>query len=280
MVYELAPENSVDGSTFNAGVILKPTEAVQIYGKYSRGWRAPSLAESMVSPLAANNFSSWFPPGTTFVPANPEKAENYEVGINFSDVGRVTGDDVLGLKIAYFDNRYEDYIAGISFPRFTSADSAKFRGFEVSYSHDFDWIYTRLGLTRYLQASVCGLVTAGYRDPTCRDITHGDHISGLYVPPETKADLTLGLRLFDRKLQLGATVSYVDGAMGYLDNRYVDIDYAVLDVFASYDFENDLRLDLSATNLTDQFYFDAGTPSTAAMPAPGRTFRAMLTKQF
>lgn len=277
----LIHDTNVDGATFNGGIVLKPLDPVQIYAKYSQGWRAPSLLESL--PLSGATGVPW---GTSpnSMPPRPEQSENYEVGFNYSDTGVLSEDDRLGVKVSYFDNKYEDYLSGgQSYPGIRNADSARFRGLETSFSYDVGWAYAQYGWTHYFESQVCGIVQLTVQPGgPCRDLTPTDglQIIGFYTPPTNKHDLTVGARFFDRKLDIGTTMTYVEGAQGYDGIRYTTHNYTIFDAFLRYDFEDDLKLNISVENLTDEFYYDAGTQNFASIPAPGRTVRFMLTKGF
>lgn len=54
--------------------------------------------------------------------------------------------------------------------------------------------------------------------------------------------------------------------------------YTLVDVFAEYDFNENLTATFRIENLTDQFYVDP--LSLVQQPGPGRTFYASLTAKF
>lgn len=269
-----------DGTAFNAGIVLKPIEELQLYAKYSQGWRAPTMREELL--LNANIGGAAI---------QPEQSENYEFGVNVSKSGLLTDDDDLGVKIGYFDNSYDNYIAGNGFwPGFHNSGGARFKGLEASLRYDLGWAYMEYGLTHYFKTQLCGTSLFGPEYASllgqagCFDLRAGDYqsIIGGNIPPTNKHDLTVGLRLLDNRLNIGGTMTHVDGAVVYNANtgQTSNGDYTVFDAFLRYDFDNDLKLNASVANLTDEYYFEAGTQNMIALPAPGRTFRLTLSKDF
>lgn len=273
-------KSSGDGTAFNLGVVVRPIEDVQLYAKYSQGWRAPTMREELL--LNAN-------PGTATI--EPERSQNYEVGLNVSKSGLFMDDDDFGLKIGYFDNRYDNYIAGNGYwPGFHNTKGARFQGLEASLRYDVGWAYVEYGLTHYFKTELCGTSLFGpeyaylFGQAGCFKVTSGDSnsIIGGNIPPTNKHDVTVGLRFLDNRLNLGATMTHVDGAVSYnaTTNVMVNNDYNIFDAFLRYDFDNDLKLNASVANITDKYYFEVGTQSMIALPAPGRTFRLTLSKDF
>ncbi|MCD9030777.1 TonB-dependent hemoglobin/transferrin/lactoferrin family receptor [Luteimonas sp. Y-2-2-4F] len=96
--------------------------------------------------------------------------------------------------------------------------------------------------------------------------------------PLDKGHLVLGTRLFDRRLDTGLRLTY-SGSGGFLGNAYgaayrdVDVwhSYTLLDWYASFRVNANLKLFASVENLRDRNYVDTGADHLAWVAAPGRT---------
>src|SRR5690606_12832552 len=120
-------------------------------------WRPPSLREA--------NFRL----GTILYPnpaLKPEKATNYEAGINVLRSDVLANGDSLKFKASYFNNTYDDYIIRDSIaqnwsePRhWANLPQASFEGFEVSLKYDADRVFREAGVTRYTTVEFCHQLT-------------------------------------------------------------------------------------------------------------------------
>ncbi|MNT62172.1 TonB dependent receptor [compost metagenome] len=109
------------------------------------------------------------------------------------------------------------------------------------------------------------------------------------LQPKYSINLDLGTRLFNDKLKLGARAVYHSeakndsesqfDAMGWAFNRaYYWNPILVLDAYANYQVNSNMRVDFNIINLTNQYYIDP--MARVSMPAPGRTMTAGLTFKF
>src|SRR5262249_5350705 len=93
------PERSGGRFSPHAEVILSPVQSVQFFGKYTEGYRPPSLRET-----------HWHYQGLLW--NNPylkaETPKNYELGMNVLRDNAIWGGDHLRFKAAYFDNHTND----------------------------------------------------------------------------------------------------------------------------------------------------------------------------
>lgn len=110
--------------------------------------------------------------------------------------------------------------------------------------------------------------------------------------PKYTANLTLGGRFFNEKLELGTRTTYYHKHENVFDANYQDQGYIsyygntplawdtiwLFDAYASYRFNDSVTLDITGTNLTDEYYVDPMTRT--ATPAPGRTMKLGLTAKF
>lgn len=284
------PERSGSRVSPNAGIVLTPLDGIQLYGQYTEGYRPPSLRESHwhYEGLLVNNPD-----------LRPEIARNYEVGLNIlrKDVA-LTGDK-LRFKLSYFDNHYNDYIirmnalgfGGQNKYQWYNIDGANYRGFEISGGYDVGSFFFEGAFTKYTAIEYCPTVdTCGPPSALGRNLA-GSPTSPLqndyatnYIPPEYAGSLTVGVRLFDQALTLGARTHFSatrlgsvwpgagGGQVGY---QFTWPEYRIFDIFGSYKLTNDTLLNLSVENVTNEYYF--GALSSAGIPSPGRTARIGLT---
>ncbi len=270
----------------SVGVTLQPIDGVQLFGSYAQGWRPFSLRETGVS--------------TGFTPnphLKPETSSNMEFGFNVRQDDVLRAGDALRLKVTYFDNSYDGFIGreryvtpeGFWLYRWDNIADARFRGYETSASYDAEVFFVEAAFTYYTDVSFCrdkeaNLITLVIPAGCGFEKLPFDY-GMMNVPPKYSGSLTVGTRLFDQKLTLGARVyafgervggySHYTGshtqAPGYHANR-------ILDLFGSYKVDEDASLDFSVENVGDEYYLDP--LSTGLVPSPGRTFRASFTKRF
>ncbi|MDH4989341.1 TonB-dependent receptor [Aquamicrobium lusatiense] len=283
--------NALDGSGWspNLGMVVKPVDGIQLFATYTTGYRGPSLTEA--------NFKYDFFPNPDL---KAERSKDWEVGLNLLKDDVFLSGDKLRFKASYFDNTIKDYIARGTFKRDAYAwlgllipynmGAAKFAGTEVSASYDAgSWFVEGNGI-RYSRIEFCdGVAGYGTGVPVsgCVDHSLPEDYSTNYIPPEYTASATLGVRLFEERLTVGARVNHVGKRAinaptsveaGVLMPKKLWAPYTTVDAFASYKFNDNLTLSLSGENLTNRFYMDA--LSLAAVPAPGRTFRLNMTTRF
>jgi len=263
-------ERSNDALSPIVAVTLEPWQGVQFYGRYAEATRSASMFES----TAGASF------GTNGLGIDPEHARNTEFGINLLQHDVLQDGDTAGFKIAYFDNKIDDYITrrggGTGEPIFvlTNLDYASFTGIEVSADYESDTFFASLGYTRYLDTEFCGDIDLNVY--SCAAKSGDDAYASLHLPPRETVSLTAGVKLMDA-LTLGARATY-------MGERVVDqvldswTPHTLVDVFATYEFSEDVKLDLGIDNVGDVFYVNP--LSILPKPGPGRTFRASLTAEF
>ncbi len=97
------------------------------------------------------------------------------------------------------------------------------------------------------------------------------------------ASLTLGTRLLDEKLTLGARATIFGGrTLPYSGNATIAptlwAKTMVLDAFGNYEVVDDVELNFSIENVFDRYYVDP--LGVGRNPAPGRTVRTGFSAQF
>ena len=264
-----------DGFAPIAAVTLEPWDGVQFYARYAEAIRPPSLFESTAGgSFMAGSFD-----------LKPEHARNWELGFNFMRDDVVVSGDRTRFKLAYFDNNITDYLTRrpAGQPTFVlyNLDHARFRGLELSAEYDSGRFFGTLGYTRYLSTEFCGDEQTGsglsYR---CNAGGLGSNFVGLHLPPRDSLSITAGLRLLDEKLTVGGRITHsgqrVVESIGSDAAAYAP--HTLVDLFASYDVNENFKLDVGVDNLTDRFYISP--LSILPKPGPGRTFRLNMTAKF
>ena len=265
-----------DGARLNpsVSVTVEPVDGFQLFALYAEGVRPPTLRETMGSD------------GNT-VPnpdLDPEVQKNWEFGANVLKDGVLAEGDLMRLKASYFVNTSRNYISRvdrIAAPgeylfTFANLDRVMFAGVELSAQYDGGFFFSEAALTRYTDYEFCP------DESVCGSTVQSDCAVN-HSPPELYFTTTVGMRLLDRKLEVGTRVIHATDRLlpvtASVDRqRAADwTPYTVLDVFASYKFNEHVTLDIKAENLTDLYYIDA---MDGWMPAPGRTIRAGLTARF
>jgi hemoglobin/transferrin/lactoferrin receptor protein len=265
-----------DGGRLNptASVTVTPWKGIQLYALYTEGMRPPSLRETSFS-------DSLLYPNPDLV---PEIARNWEFGLNVLRNDLFAGGDKLRLKVAYFNNNYEDYISRVmtAFPTVAyyttrNIDKAKFSGIEVSGGYDAGFLFTEFSLNYYTNVEFCD------DGKPCMGSSLNNDYGQNHVPPELTATLTLGMRAFENRLVMGARMNHVGSrVMPLLSNNDIAtatwIPYTVVDLFGSYKLSENLTFNGSVENVGDRYYVDA--LANSKLPSPGRTIRVGLTGTF
>ncbi|WP_158282732.1 TonB-dependent receptor [Aminobacter sp. AP02] len=264
------------------GVEVTPLDGVQLFGRYTEGLRMPSLTESASI-------------GYTFVMAGlrPERAHNWEFGVNVDRNGLISADDEFRLKAAFFDNTVKDYVSrqmrlinyegSLWTGLFTeNIYAAKFQGIELSGRYGKGGFSAEFGANYYTDVSFCPTAD------TCNNRSlYADYATN-QVPPQYSLSLTLSQQLFDDRLTVGGRVVHTgprtighDNGIGGAAPFIAQVKwepYTLVDVFAEYKINDNVTANFRVENLTDQYYVDP--LGLGEMPGPGRTAWAGLTAKF
>lgn len=278
------PDRSEGHLSPNAGITYTPYAGIQLFALYKEGLRPPSLRETHwnYQNLLVNNPD-----------LQGEKAQDIELGLNVLREGVFLPGDNLRLKATLFRNRYRDYIVRASadpastYPyQWTNIDRADYRGYEISGAYDAGGWFVEAALTRYNSIEYCyngQCGTPGSADALGRDYTAN------YIPPKYSGTVSIGARLLDRRLTLGARAQFagvrfgsdwgaVENETGQVGTNFTWPSYEVYDLFGSYAFNDTTMLNFSIENITDKYYYTA--LSSGGIPSPGRTARVSLTVTF
>ncbi|MDR6100973.1 hemoglobin/transferrin/lactoferrin receptor protein [Agrobacterium larrymoorei] len=271
-------------------VMVEPWDGIQFYSKYAEALRMPSLFET------TRGFSFYggdFPPGQAN-PLRPEHARTWEFGSNVMSDSIFTAGDELKLKASYFHNRVDNYLTrslnqGRAY--IVNIDYAKLEGVELAASYDAGDFFGDLSYTRYLRTEFCsrpGQVSGTSYTALCSSGGVANSYVINQLPPKDSLSLTLGMRALDETLTFGGRLNYIGNrpttALGVSNSTGGSLThvewkpYTVVDLFASYKVNDNLKIDAAIDNVADTYYMD--TLTLGLMPSPGRTFRLNLTAKF
>jgi len=269
-------------------VKLTPWEGVQFFGKYSEGFRPPSVRETFLGLGNANGIDILPNPNL-----KPEVAKNYEYGVNVLQKGLLADKDSLKIKVAYFDNNYDNFIvrmngALVGVPAtdtWGNINSAHFKGYETTLHYDVGYLFTDLTTNYYTDITYCYPQTRLAALPSgCMSKTYGRDYGQDYVPPQYMVRLTAGLRLFDEKLTIGGrmtsfgerTISAAAGGSTISPTLWAAT--KVYDIFGEYKVTDDIAMNFSIENVLDTYYVDP--LGVGRNPSPGLTARVGATAKF
>lgn len=225
---------------------------LQIYGTYAEGYRAPSVTETLIS--GTHPAPAPFPllPNPNL---RPETAQTVELGLNYARDGIFTETDGIRIKAAVFQNNVEDFIDEVTITppdpcaftspvffcvQYQNIAKAEIRGVELEANYDAGRIF----------AGLSGHVIDG------ENVATGAALASI---PAYQATGRLGFRFLEERLQVGGEVQRVvapdDLPPGFpppgLDRRIYD-DYTLVNLFASYEANENLRFDMRLNNIFDE----------------------------
>lgn len=282
---------------------IRPVPSTQLYASIGNGMRPPTISETLQQGMHSGNMFPFYPnPGL-----DAERSRNWEVGMNliFQDVA--TQGDALRIKAAWFNSKVRNYITGASImsPTATAGcygllcpsaavnllDPARFQGLELDIDYDAGIAFGRLSMTR-VQADLgsqrydpfpLGSWT-GYPENSMGNSTNANQTLGgtLYSgPPRLKLGLSAGVRLLDRKLELGARMRFEkpSGQENYVW-RAPARNVRTYDLWAAWQVSDALLLRLSVDNVADTNYVELTGSGTNYSYGPGRTVVGTLQWKF
>ena len=249
-------------------VAYNVTDWLQPYVTYAHSMRAPTLQETMLGGTGHGNSS---PTGYRANPnLLPEKQRGWEIGFNIAQDNIFTPEDKIRLKANYYTQQIEDYITSSADRTqfINNAGTSRVSGFEIE--------------SNYESAYMFGGISYSHAKSDLPTQTPGLGASQ-YLPEDTVA-VTLGGYFLDKKLSTGVKYSYVSsGPVAKIDDRANLIpgarakSYDLVDLFATYKFNENVDLSFKVTNLFDKQY----TPALSTYGSgQGRTFVVASQFQF
>ncbi len=214
-----------------AGIVFEPNQNLSLYGSYAEGFKPNSGADVT---------------GSAF---EPEESKSYEVGVKFSAL-----EDRIQGTVALFTMEKSNIITADPVNQGFSAalGEAESKGVEID-------------LTAQLSDTLNVMFNYAYVDAqTSNDIINADW--GVEVPsgsplinvPENSANLVVvkNFAIAGLPAMLGMSVNYVDERLGEtIDLDYYLPDYTLVNLFASYDLTEKLRISVNLENITDEKYY-------------------------
>ncbi|WP_158818625.1 TonB-dependent hemoglobin/transferrin/lactoferrin family receptor [Methylocapsa sp. S129] len=270
---------------------VTPIKGLEFYGTYAEGYRAPSVTETLIEGVHPFPAFDILPNSTL----RPETAHNLEAGVNlkYDDVFK-SGDSFRG-KITAFTNRVDDYIdiEPVGSPYlvpFIPGAPASLCGAEPFLCFPItSYQYVNVAKARLQGVELEGAYDwgRGFLSVAGSAIDGKNLVDGLALAtvPPYRASTTLGFRfLNDNSLTVGGRFTLV-GASAKNVPIAADSDgttplpsaaYGLVDLFASYAYNDRVSGDLSITNLFNKQY----TQFLDVEPNAGITVKAGLTIKF
>ncbi len=202
----------------------------------------------------------------------------------------LTVKDRAQLKVAYFSNRYGNYIGRESLQgngtlpySWINLDKAEYRGVELQGTYGIPQLFVQGGYTKYTYITYC------MKGQPCSGAALSNDYGGGYVPPSYAGNGTIGTSLLHDALTAGFTINYWSDrapiqAASNADPNHPYVPPAswpkaiIMNAYASYKVVNHFDLGASAENLGNRYYLDP--LSIAFLPSPGRIVRLNATFKF
>lgn len=280
--YELESEefsSSGDRVSPRITVGVTPIKGIEFYATYAEGYRAPSISETLID--GTHPF-----PAFLILP-NPnlkaETAHNIEGGINIAYDDVLTAGDKLRGKVNVFRNDVDDYIGIVDTgvakltPVVPGMPASVCRFSPQLCISLYDQQYQNISKVRLEGAEVeaaydwgGGFITLAASRTNGKNRTENLPLAS--APPYTVGS-TLGLRFFNDKLTVGARWTYTGAKKS---GSTPSEDYHLVDLFASYRHNENVRADFSVQNVFDQQYVQYRHSAAS----PGLTAKGALTVRF
>jgi len=188
--------------------------------------------------------------------------------VNLRQDGIFDAGDQVRAKINFFHTDVKNYIETVSKGTYTTSENvgtARLRGIELEGTYDNWWGYINLG--------------ASFTDAEMKDgIYKGDALSNT---PLDNASVTLGLKAFDEKLVYGVEYESVGKVNRISSNKvYTYPRHDLVNVFANWQVNDNVKLDLGVDNLFNKAYTDPQTgwaTTSDQYQGKGRTFKVAIT---
>lgn len=283
--YNVQIDNSGSALLPSATIAIQPTDWFQPFVKYSKSFRSPSIMESFINGGHGGMSVSNYAPNPNL---KPERAETYEFGVNISHDSLFFPDDAIRLKVVQFYREIEDYISfGVIrneqnsqvYTSYVNLNGlTEMEGLELEVNYDAGFFYIGGAVTSIKTELADNFTTPG---GGTIPINAGVGAAIIFEQPEMRITLDGGVRLFDESLILGMRMNDVGASepqQGSLQQNHTLEGYRVYDLYGSYAFNDQTKLQVGVNNLTDKAYVSALGATYYAMP--GRTITASLNFKF
>ena len=251
---------------------VSPFPWIEFFGTYAEGYRAPAISETFIS--GTHPFPAFSILPNTGLRA--ETAHNVEGGVNIKFDGVLRDGDAFRAKIVGFSNEVDNFIniQGVGPTTFVSATAGQNPALCAGRTSAF--VNPRAGIFCVIPVQAQQFVNIARADLSGAEVeaaydwgtgfaslafSHTDGVNAftratlVSVPPD-KVAATLGFRFLDRHLTVGGRIIYNDArtnfpAAGTIPNTK---EFALVDLFASYDYSDWIRADLTLSNIGDVRY--------------------------
>lgn len=161
-IFDIDREEGRFSPTFGIGI--KPgVDWLQLYTRWGKGWRPPAVTETFMSgrPHGGGSGERVFP--NPYL--KPEESRDWEVGLNVFKESLFFNNDRLGIKVAYFDTKIENFSflnTSVSLPETSvggfngimaytnNLNDTRFKGVEYQLNYDMGRAYTNLSYTHMI----------------------------------------------------------------------------------------------------------------------------------
>jgi len=298
-----AVDNSDSAISPTVGLAIRPFNFMEIYSNYGKGWRPPSLTETLLAGGTPSHgmFASVLVPSPEL---KPEKSTNLDVGLKLNFNELLTDDDRLTVAFSKYRTRIENYMVMhlgvvINEPGVTNTqafvnrtDEVEIKGSELAVNYDAGFIYAHFSgsMIDVDEGNQCynPNVIEGLSGPLVNNIAPCGRTFYSPFPSQDKFTTYLGTRLFDETLDMRVTMrktfdkdNPIDGlATERLLQGNSGVGYTLWDLGISYQPIEDLTFTLYGKNLTDQQYSTSLGSYRGVIQGAGRSMAAAVKYKF
>ncbi len=263
-------DKTAGGASPKITLAVRPTPGLELYGSYGNGWRPPALTETLWAGFHPGLAFIRFMPNPTL---NPETTNGYEFGVKAAYRDVMLDNDTIRVKADYFNTNINNYIAQTlvlgrpasgrvpaylytyqNIPGTTNTE-----GFELELNYDSGPVFGRLAYTNVLTSLPASAAVS----------SDAGHVPT--QPPRNVFSATLGVRLFEQRLTLGARITAVSESTVTSTTLVAGSTvpgYAVLDLFSQYKLSDQMQLFANIQNIGSANY---RTDVLSPTYAPGLT---------
>ncbi|MGP9552145.1 MULTISPECIES: TonB-dependent hemoglobin/transferrin/lactoferrin family receptor [unclassified Halomonas] len=160
VLQEYDVDSSMDKLLPTLSAAYRPNENIELFANWGRGWRPPSLTETLMQGSHPGDpFAVLFPNPH----AQPETSRSWDVGANFTAQNLFRDGDRFFSKLSYYDTRVDNYlitsmvnvmpgqVGGLGHTMFVpNLLPMNFRGLELEIDYDAENWYTQANYTHVL----------------------------------------------------------------------------------------------------------------------------------
>ncbi|MGX2950996.1 TonB-dependent receptor domain-containing protein [Ursidibacter sp. B-7004-1] len=278
--------------SFGATLFLSPN--ARLYARYDETKRMPSIFEDTIG-YSIDIL-------TPFYKRKPEHSKNIEIGYSHDLRGFFPSLERADIRLNWYRNTTRNIFDRDETYEMKQFEKRILEGLELQARYDQGNFFGDLGISYNLKNKFCdrgSAITDGgsiennklVSMPVC---VNGGNANGYLkntILPKYSITSNLGVRLLERKLEIGTRMVYHTNVKETRNKSLRDAGWFantnnnprwqpvfLVDAYMNYQVNPNVLFSLSVTNLTDRYYLDPMTKSS--MPAPGRTLKLGLTATF